>query len=426
MRCRILVLTRKPIPVEEAVQKLAAVSKQLSNETIHLEDSFGRVLANDLYATHPIPSYTRSPYDGYAIPSMSTSKAEKGHSVFLEIVGTVGRENEWSGTIKEGQAVKVMTGSPLPNGADSVIMTERAKVVEKPGEKYIEIRRPVSKGENVSQIGEDIKENQLLVKKGTVLNPGIIASLATFGYNNITVTRKPKVGIIAAGNNLSNLEEPLQFGKVRNSNTYMLIAQCNRCRMDPHNYGQIGNQLDNAIEKIRNVLNETDVVITTGGISVGDDDDMPRIYKELGAKVLFNKIAMRPGSITSAAVIHNKLLIGLSGNPAACYVGFELFARPVIKMMLGQSKPFIKRTQAILHKDFPKPSPVTRFVRGKISFCDGKIYVEPSGKDKSNMVSSLLESNSFIVLQAGTKGYSAGSLVDVLLLEDKEGNETWL
>ena len=165
------------------------------------------------------------------------------------------------------------------------------------------------------------------------------------------------------------------------------------------------------------------MLITTGGVSVGDFDLLPEIYEKLGAEVLFNKVAMRPGSVTTVAQKEGKILFGLSGNPSACYVGFELFARPMIRSMLFCEKEHLRKEKALLQTDFPKANPFTRFVRSALSVLDGQLVVEPSGMDKSNIVMSLSGANSFIVLPGGTRGYTAGEKVDVLLLEDTMGSK---
>ena len=170
-------------------------------------------------------------------------------------------------------------------------------------------------------------------------------------------------------------------------------------------------------------LSQVDLLITTGGVSVGDFDLLPEIYERLGAEVLFNKVAMRPGSVTTVAQKEGKMLFGLSGNPSACYVGFELFARPMIRSMLFCEKQHLRKEKALLQADFPKANPFTRFVRSSLSFSNGQLVVEPSGMDKSNIVMSLSGANSFILLPGGTRGYTAGEIVDVLLLEDTVGSK---
>ena len=166
-----------------------------------------------------------------------------------------------------------------------------------------------------------------------------------------------------------------------------------------------------------------DILITTGGVSVGDYDYLPAIYEAIGATVLFNKVAMRPGSVTTVAALDGQLLYGLSGNPSACYVGFELFTRPIIRQSFGSTKPHLRREKAILGEDFTKANPFTRFIRATIHYNDGQLVATPSGFNKSSAVSSLATANAFIVLPGGSRGYEKDMPVDVLLLEDLQGSE---
>lgn len=168
-------------------------------------------------------------------------------------------------------------------------------------------------------------------------------------------------------------------------------------------------------------MDKVDFLITTGGVSVGDYDYLPAIYEKLGANVLCNKIAMRPGSVTTIAEYNGQLLFGLSGNPSACYVGFELFTRPIIREFLHTSTPFLKKEVAILGADFRKANPFDRFVRGQLRFKNGRLIANPIGLDKSNVVSSLGQADILIQLPGGTRGYEAGMEVSVILLDDQEG-----
>ncbi|EMT47268.1 MULTISPECIES: gephyrin-like molybdotransferase Glp [Anoxybacillus] len=415
---------RKPISVAEAIERIMTWCQQVGEEYVSLEQCDGRILAQHIEATMPIPWFDRSPYDGYALSAEATAEASSSHPVLLEVVGTVGAGTVWDGPLTPKQAVKIMTGAAIPNGANAVIMVELTKEIDKEGKRFVEIKRKVSEGENIVRIGEDMKQGEVVVEKGTVIHPGIVAVLATFGYDRVPVMKKPRVAIISTGSELLQVYEPLEKGKIRNSNAYMLQAQVRRIGGEPILFGKVPDTFEYTLQVVQKALREADVVITTGGVSVGDFDYIPQVYEHLGAKLLFNKVAMRPGSVTSAAVFENKMLFGLSGNPSACYVGFELFARPFIKAMLGQSKRYLKREQAVLQKDFLKPNPFTRFVRARASHHDGLLYVEPVGKDKSNIVSSLVQANALLVLPGGTRGFQAGDRVDVLLFED-EGDDIW-
>ncbi|WP_028399975.1 gephyrin-like molybdotransferase Glp [Ectobacillus panaciterrae] len=420
-----MTLFRKPIPVEEAVKRGMEVQQITKEEMVTLEESAGRVLAKDMYAPHPVPWFLRSPYDGYAVNAEATKAAGENSPIWLEVLGTIGAGDVWEGTVEINQAVKIMTGAAVPKGATAIIMRELTLEEVREGKTYVRIKRRLKDGENVSQIGEDMKEGQLLVHKGTFINAGVAALLATFGYETVPVCKKPRVGIIATGNELLNLGEELQPGKIRNSNAYMLQAQVIRSGAEPVYFGKVGDTFESTVQVMEKAMKETDLVLTTGGVSVGDFDYIPKAYEALGAKLLFNKIAMRPGSVTSAATAGDKLLFGLSGNPSACYVGFELFARPVIRTMLNMDKPYLQKIQAMLKTDIVKANPFNRYVRSKLSFSEGRTYVEPSGRDKSNMVSSLAGANCLAVLPGGTRGWEAGSIVDVLLLDDQEGMAIW-
>src|SRR5690625_4614743 len=182
-------------------------------------------------------------------------------------------------------------------------------------------------------------------------------------------------------------------------------------------------EIEPSYNTIKDALTKVDILITTGGVSVGDFDLMPAIYEKLGAEVLFNKVAMRPGSVTTVAVRGNQLLFGLSGNPSACYVGFELFARPILQRYLFNPKPHLKRIKAILTEEISKPNPFTRFVRSYIDYEGSTIKVRLAGIDQSNVVTSLAHTNCFMVLPGGTKGFKAGTEVEVLLVNDTEGQE---
>lgn len=235
------------------------------------------------------------------------------------------------------------------------------------------------------------------------------------------VVKQPIVGILTTGSELLEVHESLQPGKIRNSNSYMIAAQIMKAGGKVRYYGQLADELDACFAAVRSAMDEVDILITTGGVSVGDYDYLPAIYERLQANVLFNKIAMRPGSVTTVAEVDGKLLFGLSGNPSACYVGFELFVHPVIKTYLYAKEPHVYRADAILQKDFPKPNPFTRFVRANVTIVDGALQAMPVGLDKSSAVSSLADANAFIVLPGGTRGFEAGMKVSVLLLEHDEG-----
>lgn len=413
---------RKPIPVGEAVKRIMNFKKTGTAETISIENGYGRRLAHDITATSDVPHFDRSPYDGFAIRACDTVEASQDSEIEFEVIDHIGAGHVSEKQVGSFQAVRIMTGAMMPAGSDAVIMLELTKSYEKDGHTFMSLKRKVEPGENVSFRGEDTKEGEVLLRKGTLVNPGVQAMLATFGYAEIQVAKKPVVGLFATGTELLEVDEALQPGKIRNSNSLMIAAQIERAGAVPKYFGKLHDDFDTCFEAIQAALEEVDMLITTGGVSVGDYDYLPAIYEKLHAEVLFNKVAMRPGSVTTVAHIDGKLLFGLSGNPSACYVGFELFARPIIHSCLFSEQPHLRKEKAILAADFPKPNPFHRFVRSRLTIEDGKLAVRPNGVDKSNIVTSLADANVLMVLPGGTRGFSAGDTVDVLLMEDVEGS----
>jgi molybdopterin molybdotransferase len=414
---------RTPISIGEAVQKIMDHQCSGSTELVAIDDSYGRFLSENLTATSDVPHFDRSPYDGFAIRSVDTKEASSSNPIEFEVVDHLGAGMVSSKKLTDNQAVRIMTGAMMPEGSDAVVMLEVAPTSQKNGKSYMTIKRSLKKGENVSFQGEDAREGKVLVKKGTKINPGIQAILATFGYAHVPVAKKPVIGLFATGTELLEVNEPLVPGKIRNSNSHMIAAQIERAGGRVNYLGKLPDNFETCFNAVKNTLDQVDLLITTGGVSVGDFDYLPEIYQKLGANVLFNKVAMRPGSVTTVAEYNGKLLFGLSGNPSACYVGFELFARPIIRRMLFTENVHLRKEKAILDTDFPKANPFTRFVRSTLTIVDGKLQVSPSGKDKSNIIMSLAGANSLMILPGGTRGFEKGTEVDVLLLEDHEGSE---
>ncbi|EEL71116.1 molybdopterin molybdotransferase MoeA [Bacillus mycoides] len=414
---------RIPIPVAEAVARVMEYACQGEIEKVSLIESYGRTLGEDVIADHDVPHFDRSPYDGFAIRAEDTKEASSSNPIQFEVIGEIGAGFVFKEEVKAFQAVRIMTGAAIPAGCNAVVMLELTEAFEENEKTYMKLKRPFASGDNISFKGEDVKQNAILVKKGTSINPGVAALLATFGYSGVQVVKKPVIGIVTTGSELLEVHEQLKPGKIRNSNSYMIAAQVERAGGVVQYYGQFADDFETCYNTVKKAMKEVDILITTGGVSVGDYDYLPAIYERLQANVLFNKIAMRPGSVTTVAELEGKLLFGLSGNPSACYVGCELYVRPVIRTYLQRKDPHVYRAEAILQKDFPKANPFTRFVRGRVEIVDGTLQATPIGLDKSSAISSLAEANAFIVLPGGTRGFEAGIIVSVLLLESNIGSE---
>lgn len=418
---------RQPIPVEEAVKKVHQFQKHGQVEWVPLKNSLGRYIAEDILADHDVPAFDRSPYDGFALRAEDTKDASSEHPVEFEVIDHIGAGIVSAKTIGPFQAIRIMTGAKIPKGANVVIMLELTKTFEKDGKSMMSLKRSLKKGDNISRQGEETLKGNVMIKKGSKVTPGVTAILATFGYAVVPVVKKPVIGIISTGTELLQVSDAMVDGKIRNSNLSMVYAQVIEAGGEPLDLGGVSDDFDQSYEAVKAALSKVDMLITTGGVSVGDFDFLPAIYEKLGADVLFNKVAMRPGSVTTVAALPNgQLLYGLSGNPAACFVGFELFVKPIIYKWCSKENPFPVFAEAKLTHDFPKANPFTRFVRASLDFAGSQLSVTPTGLDKSSAVTSIAHADCFIVLPGGTRGFSAGDQVSVLLFHHEGGAPCWM
>lgn len=409
---------RIPISVEEALQKVLYHTETSGNESVPLATSDGRILAEKVVADHDVPPFDRSAYDGYAVRASDTLRMNAADGPpRLEVIETIPAGCVPQKKVQAGQAARIMTGALLPDGADAVLMQEDAEIVEKTPVLRIDAQRAVQSGENVSRRGEDTKKGEVLINSGTTVTPGVKAVLATFGYDRVRVARRPVVGIFATGSELIEVEESLSPGKIRNSNAHAVAGQVRAAGAVPRYFGCLADDEVAGEQAMRAALEEVDILLTTGGVSVGDFDFIPRVYDRLGAEVLFNKVAMRPGSVTTAARWQQKWLFGLSGNPAACFVGFELFVRPALRKMMGARQIELKRGFARLAQPFSKKDAFRRFVRAKLEpDPEGGWLVSPVGLDRSSIVTSLAQADVLIVFNENEYDFPRGNPVHILFL----------
>ena len=411
---------RKAIPIGEAIQKVLADEWVQPIETISLMACAGRFLAEDLIASQDVPAFNRALYDGYAIRAENTNH---GTPTAFEVIGEIGAGSVFTADVQPYQAVRIMTGAEVPDAWNAVIMLEHVEAYEKEGRNYIKVQQAIPAGERILQKGAEIRQESCLVTKGTRITPGVIGLLATFGIHQVPVKKRPVVGVLATGSELLEVDEPLVPGKIRNSNSYMLLAQIEQAGGEPVYLGKLEDDLDKSVEVVREALQQVDILITTGGVSVGDYDYLPDVYKRLGADVLFNKIAMRPGSVTTVAKTADHYLFGLSGNPSASFIGFELFVRPIIRKRLGNRELHLLSASAILAEEHPNPNNFTQLIRATCTFENGKITVASNGLNMSGSVTSLSGADALIVLPPTTMGYKKGDEVDILVLSNSKGQQ---
>ncbi|OMC69937.1 molybdopterin molybdenumtransferase MoeA [Paenibacillus odorifer] len=407
---------REALQVKEAQAKIIKYANPLESEDVSLDECCGRYLAEKVIAPHPFPAFNRSSMDGYAIIAGDTRNCVNGQVVWLEIVDNIPCGAVPAVDITPGTAARIMTGAQVPVGADVVVMLEVTERREEEGKTYVGIRKKLEANSNITPQGFELSQGDLVLPTGRLISAGDIAVLAAFGLHTVKVYRRPKVAIFATGTELLEVHEPLEPGKIRNSNSPMLEALVKETGGVPVMLGAIVDDLELARSKVQMALETYDFVITTGGVSVGDYDIMGDLVREQSGNMLFNKVTMRPGSVTTAAVRGGKLLLALSGNPGACFVGFQLFARPVISLMQSSSKPFLPEWSATLGTDYKRVNNFTRFVRARLEIKDGSLFAYPALIDESSVTVTIKDSDCLIVVPPEEKGLSAGDKVTVIKL----------
>ncbi|WP_313641240.1 gephyrin-like molybdotransferase Glp [Paenibacillus sp.] len=407
---------RKALQVKAAQAKIIEYAHPLESQQVPLNECCGRYLAEEVIAPHPFPAFNRSGMDGYAIIAADTNKCANGQVVWLEIVDNIPCGAVPAVDITSGTAARIMTGAQVPSGADTVVMLEVTETREVEGKTYVGIRKKQEANLNITPMGLELSQGELVLPAGGLISTGDIAVLAAFGIHTVKVYRQPKVAIFATGTELLEVHEPLQPGKIRNSNSPMLEALVKEAGGEPVMLGAIVDDLELARSKVQMALETYDFVITTGGVSVGDYDIMGDLVREQSGDMLFNKVTMRPGSVTTAAVRGGKLLLALSGNPGACFVGFQLFARPVIRLMQCASQPFLPEWSATLGADYNKVNNFARFVRARLEIRDGSLYAVPASIDESSVMITIKDSDCLIVVPPEERGLSAGAKVTIIKL----------
>lgn len=411
---------RQAVSPEEAWRRLLPRVSPLGSETAALAEAWGQRLARQVTAEHPLPPFRRSGMDGYAVRAADLPPEGAGKPAFLEVLESIPAGSVPQLPIGPGQASRIMTGAMLPEGADTVVMLEMTETETHDGRTYVRVGKNVPRGRNVSEAGSELPAGAALFAPGRRIGVGETAMLAALGIVRVPVTRRPRVGVLATGSELLAADEPLVSGKIRDSNVYMLSALLREAGAEPVLLGRVADDVDEAESRIRQALSGCDLLLTTGGVSVGDSDVIVDILARWEGRTLFNKVTMRPGSPTTAAVLDGNLWIALSGNPGACFVGFHLFAAPALRAMAGCASPLPFRFQARLAEPFSKVNAYTRYVRGRTELRGGEVWVRPTGKDESSLMTTIADANCLMVIAPLKEELEEGTLIDVLSLEGEE------
>ncbi|XID95498.1 gephyrin-like molybdotransferase Glp [Paenibacillaceae bacterium WGS1546] len=403
---------RKAVQPEKARQSILAHVATLPSEQASLHDAWDRYLAEPLIAPIPFPPYRRSGMDGYAVRVADLEAAEQDRPAELAVLETIPGGAEPNYPVGAGQAARIMTGGMVPEGADAVVMLEMTETVMRAEQPVVRIGKRVPIGANISEIGSEIGQGALLLPAGTRIGVGETALLAACGCSRVSVARRPRVAVLSTGSELLEVDEPLLPGKIRNSNSPMLAALIREAGGEPVPLGKVPDDPAQADALVRQAFAACDLLLTTGGVSVGDYDVMVDVLGRQDVKLLFNKIAMRPGSPTTAALIGDRVVVALSGNPGACFVGFHLFVAPAIAKLLGRD-PEPQRFRAYLGADFPKVNAYRRYVRARTERKEGTVWATPTGDDKSSLMTTIVGADCLIEVPPLKEGLVKGHPVTV-------------
>ncbi|EIW16406.1 MULTISPECIES: gephyrin-like molybdotransferase Glp [Pelosinus] len=376
-----------------------------------LAECFGRILAEDITSTMDFPPFNRSPLDGYAVQLKDIVHVSPEHPVLLMQIESVPAGSVPCKIVTSGQATRIMTGAKIPEGADAVVRLEDTRLVND----QIEILTADKAATNICSQGEEIRINEKVLTTGTLLEEGALGLLSMLGQANPLVFHKPKIGILATGSELLSPSAPMKLGKIRDSNSYMLLAKTLKAGGEPVLLGHVEDNLSSIITKLSE-LPDLPVYITTGGASVGDYDLMEKLFQELQIPLLFKGVAMKPGMPVLAGVWKNSLLIALSGNPAAGSVSFEMLISPLIRKITGLRNWNHKKTIVKLCGTFTKTSPTRRFVWARWFMKQGFIFAEPLSHQGNGMLKSALEANALLEIPAHNSPIKDGTELEAILL----------
>lgn len=377
----------------------------VSAEKISLSECAGRISAEDITAKINVPSFDRSPYDGFAF--MADDVPGK-----LRITQEIRAGDAPIMPIESGTAAKILTGAMIPQGADAVTKYEDTEYTSD----TVTISRSFTAGENIIMAGEDVKAGNVLVRNGEIIDAGRAGLIASQGISEIDVYRRPIIGIISTGNELTDIHLPLTAGKIYNTNRYTFSTALTLAGFIPKFVGTACDDENQTARMMSESLTLCDALVVTGGVSAGDYDRMPEALKIIGAEILVRDIAIKPGGKCIYAVKDNRLICCLSGNPASALTNYYAVALPALKKLSGLKDFMPSEIDIALADSFSKKSPITRIIRGTLVFIDGKIFMRVPSEQGNGILRSMSGCNVMAVIPAGSGKLQAGEKLKGFLI----------
>jgi molybdenum cofactor synthesis domain-containing protein len=396
------------ITVDEALSIILDNVEPLGDESVTLALAHRRVLAEEIVADLDLPPFDRARMDGYALRSADTATAP----VRLRSIGEVAAGASYDGEVRAGEAIKIFTGAPVPRGADAV---QKVEVTERDGD-FVVIREAVRPGQFITPRASEVRSGDTVVRSGRVIGPAELAALASFGYATVRVGRRPRVAVISTGSELVPVERRPAGAQIRNSNCYTIAAYAEAAGAVVENLGVVEDSLPATCAALERAAEASDVVITSGGVSMGDYDLVKAALKELGADVYFDKISIRPGKPTVFARRGETYFFGLPGNPVSTSVTFNVFARPAIRRLQGATDPLLPTVKAALSHSVKDASNRRSYLPGRLLIREGRALVESLKWGGSSDLVAFMNAGALIIVNEAAHAIAEGELVEVLVL----------
>ena len=396
------------ITVDQALSIVLGQVQPLGSETVALQDTFGRVLSEDIFADIDLPPFDRARMDGYALRAADARSAP----VTLRVIGEIAAGAQFEQPVKPGEAVKIFTGAPVPAGADAVQKVE----VTRANGRTVEILEPVKPGQFITPHASEVGSGEKVGAAGEEIGPAEMAVLASFGYAWVRVGRRPRVAVMSTGSELVDVSSRPSGPQIRNSNSYTLAAYSKRAGALVDILETVEDTADATRNALTDAANDHDIVITSGGVSMGDYDLVKGALKDIEAEIYFDKVIIRPGKPIVFARRNGTFFFGLPGNPVSTSVTFNVFVRPAIRKMQGATSPCLQTVKARLSGGLKDGSSRRSYLPGRVSIEDGKAVVESLKWGGSSDLVAFVRANALIVVPEEEHEMAKDALADVILL----------
>jgi molybdopterin molybdotransferase len=404
--------TSNPIEIDEARRMVLEASKPLPSEQVELDEAFGRVLAEEVIATEPVPAFDGSAMDGFAVRSEDVAGATPISPVTLGVVGESRAGAPSHVRVNRGEAISISTGAMLPNGADCVVRIEDTRAQ---AEEAVEILAAADRGRDVRRAGEDIRIAQRVLSRGLTLRAAELGVLGSLGRARVACTKRPRVSVLVSGDELLVPGQPARPGGVRDSNSHSISALARDAGAEVQRVGVTRDDPEATRDALASALREVDVAVICGGVSVGRHDHVRPSLQALGVREAFWGIALKPGRPAWFGTLGPTLVFGLPGNPVSAMVTFMLLVVPALRVMLGASSANPRAT-AMLASDYEKPAGQAHALRCRLHLQADGLQAEPTGPQGSHILTSMLDADALAIIPAATTRMAAGERVEVELL----------